>query len=135
MTGFYEEMAQTAKELLAEFGFDGDTAQGLPHRRTVNGKFDKVAGGYTSFQTEEQTLTAIQVPMNQTLADQLDIKHDGQTLKVTEVVMLKVAAHGLKFAPEPGQIVELDGKEMPIVSCTPVNPAGTPILYTIALKK
>ncbi|MFZ3193689.1 MAG: hypothetical protein WA154_10865 [Moraxellaceae bacterium] len=125
---FYEEMAETTLAMIAEFG------QPLPCRST-SGAFDKVRGGMVNGITREQTITAIRVPVNQTVVDQLDERQEGETLRVSEVIMLKVAAADLEFDIALGQVVEIDGRDMPIVAMTKVRPTDVTLLYTVALRK
>ncbi len=130
MTAFYDELAEVARALLAEFG----PVEGFTSRATT-GTFDKVRGGFTSTQTREQVLTGVRVPVNQTVIDQLDIRQSGETLQASEVIMLKVAASNLEFDLALGHIVIVEEREMPIVAMTKVRPADVTLLYTVALKK
>ncbi len=45
-----------------------------------------------------------------------------------------VAATGLTFDPEPGDILAFEGKTWDIAGTTPLNPAGTPVYFTIGCK-
>jgi hypothetical protein len=129
MTDFYDSMANLVRDLLAEFGPE----EGFACRQTT-GSFDKVRGGLVAGQTQEQVLTGVRVPVNQTIPSQLD-QQQGEMLTASQVVLLKVAAVGLDFDLALGQIVVVDGREMPIVSITPVKPGDTTLLYTVALRK
>lgn len=126
----YAELAETARALLEEFGLPGGYAC-----RDTSGTFDKVRGGMTSRVTREQTITAVRVPVNQTVVDQLDVRQTGESLTASEVIMLKVAAVDLEFDLALGQVIVVDGNELPVVAMTKVRPADVTILYTVALRK
>lgn len=126
----YADLAETARALLEEFGLPGGYAC-----REVTGTFDKVRGGMTSRTTREQIITAVRVPVNQAVVDQLDVRQTGESLTASEVIMLKVAAADLEFDLALGQVIVVDGSELPIVAMAKVRPADVTILYTVALRK
>lgn len=126
----YADLAETARALLEEFGLPGGYAC-----RETSGTFDDVRGGMTNRVTREQTITAVRVAVNQTVVDQLDIRQSGESLTASEVMMLKVAAADLEFDLTLGQVVVVDGNELPIVAMSKVRPADVTLLYTVALRK
>lgn len=129
MSTFYTDMADVADELIGEFGAE------LTLSRTTVGEFDEVEGRNYDETVATQIIKAVRVPVNQTAVDQLDIKYAGESLTVSQVIMLKVAAKGLTLIPAIGDSILLDGVSYPVVAMTPSNPAGIPLVYTVALKQ
>lgn len=125
---FYDEMADDALSMFDEFG------QTLTMTRVTAGELDPVEGRKYDKTTQTQDIKGVRVPSNQTVIDQLEVKFSSDALTVANVVMLKVAAKGMTMTPEAGDTITIDGKAMPITAYTVINPAGIPLVYTIALK-
>ena len=128
MAGFYDEMADVALAMIDEFGLT------YTMKRTTPGVQDPVEGLTYDNVDSTQDIKAIKVPVNQTIVDQLETKFTAESLTVSNVVMLKAAAKDMTMAPAAGDVVVVDGNELPIVAYTLVKPADVPLVYTLALK-
>ncbi len=117
---FYDEMADVALEMLAEFG---RTIQ-LSH--TVDGEYDPDTG--TSVGTvETQDATVVILPASNGTVQAFDIRYENGTLIEQNLRALTIAAKDLAWVPIAGDKATFDGSDWTFIGCTPVNPAGTPV--------
>ena len=119
---FYDEMAVMALEMITEFG------QSVTISKTETGEYDPETGGDSPGATIEQIAQGIlldftgQEFQNNSLIQQGDKK-------------LKIAAQGLEWVPGLLDKVVVQGRTWSIVPpLKEVNPAGTPILYELAVR-
>ena len=125
---FYDEMADMALEMLAEFG------RTIQLSRTVDGEYDPDTG--TSGGTvETQDATVVILPASNGTVQSFDIRFDNGTLIEQNLRALTIAAKDLAWVPVAGDKATFDGSDWTFIGCTPVNPAGTPIVFKAAVKR
>lgn len=134
---FYSEMADTATELLTEFGQEITIT-----RPSLN--FDPVANKPTSGGTVNNTTVGLFTNIDRSLVD-------GTRIQDTERVMVIDAS----FAPRMGDLVDVSGAvaaesvgaapgiilsagqavAWTIVAIRDINPAGTPVCYFVQVRR
>lgn len=125
----YAQTAQNADKQLAKFGQQITVARYAPSRNSTTGAVTKGAA------TVSGTAAAVEVPATQGLVQSFETRIDEASLTVKTMRAFKVSAL-LGFKPLPQDEVTLqDGSVWPVVGCTPINPAGTPIIYTVGVAK
>jgi hypothetical protein len=131
---FYSGLAKTAESLLASKG------QTVVHERQTGGTFDPEAGEETGGSTEQQSIKAAILTARGGKIQALDEAFGGTTqtqesYRYALLSALKVDGTALDFEPDPDhKIIEASGKEWYLTGVTPINPAGTPVLYKCALR-
>lgn len=128
MNEIYEELQQEALELLEEFG------RNIPFSRTVDGEYDPDTGT-SGGAVETQDATVVIQPATGSTVSAFDVKFDNGTLIEQNLRALTIAAQGLSWVPAPGDKAAFDGAEWTFIGCTPINPAGTPIVYKASVKR
>lgn len=123
MAGFYDEMAATALELITEFG------QPVTIRDVQPGDYDPVTGFETPGVEREQIAQGI-------LLEFTGQEFAANTLLKAGDKKLKVAAQGLQWAPQLLNTVVIQGEEWSLIPpLKEINPAGTPLLYELQVRK
>jgi hypothetical protein len=120
----YNKTADTALRLLTKFGRAVILA-----RRT--GTYDPVAGSTTGGSEAQSPATVVNLPASQSINQKfqntfLEASQKGQ------IDFYLVAAKGLTFAPEGGDLLLIDGSYQDVKGATELSPSGTPVLYWIA---
>ena len=127
MTTFnYTPMAAMADRLIARFG------RSLTFTRitvTSNG----VAGTVTEAAPETSTGYAMILPSTEGKMQSFDSRLEDGSLAGRRMRFLRVAALGMTFEPKPLDVVSFDGSTWQVLGCTPVNPAGTPLVYGVGV--
>lgn len=119
---FYDEMAVMALDMIAEFG------RPVTISRTEPGEYDPETGGDSPGATIEQTGQGI-------LRDFTGLEFQNNSLIKQGDKKLKIAAQGLEWVPGLLDKVVVQGRTWSIVPpLKEVNPAGTPILYELAVR-
>ena len=119
---FYDEMAVMALDMIAEFG------QPVTISKTEPGEYDPETGGDSAGATIEQTGQGI-------LRDFTGLEFQNNSLIKQGDKKLKIAAQGLEWVPGLLDKVVVQGRTWSIVPpLKEVNPAGTPILYELAVR-
>ena len=119
---FYDEMAVMALEMITEFG------QPVTISKTESGEYDPEIGGEVPGATVEQIAQGI-------LLDFTGQEFQNNSLIRQGDKKLKIAAQGLAWAPGLLDKVVVQGRTWSIVPpLKEVNPAGTPILYELAVR-
>ncbi|GLX91966.1 hypothetical protein [Pseudomonas lundensis] len=119
---FYDEMAVMALEMITEFG------QPVTISKTESGEYDPEIGGEVPGATVEQIAQGI-------LLDFTGQEFQNNSLIRQGDKKLKIAAQGLAWAPGLLDKVIVQGRTWSIVPpLKEVNPAGTPILYELAVR-
>lgn len=129
MSAFYDEMADAALDLIAEFG------QELILKRVTGEVYDPVTGTTTPGITETQAVRAVVLPASKGTVEAFDQKFVNGTLIETNLHALKIAAKGLAWPPAPGNTVTLEGFEWTLIGATASNPAGTPLVYSTSIMR
>lgn len=60
---------------------------------------------------------------------------DIENLRAGKVRRLLLAASGAPFVPAPNDIFEFESAVWTVSGCTPLSPAGTPLVYTLEVIK
>jgi hypothetical protein len=126
---FYAQAALTAYNLVARFGLTAS----ISRKSTA---FDPITGEVATVATESGLLKALILPTGST-AKQAFTGADNsivEGLVSGKFRFMQAAAHGAPFEPTAGDLVEIAGETYTVKGCTPLAPAGTPILYAIALE-
>jgi hypothetical protein len=125
----YARLAQNADKQLAKFGQQITVTRYAPSRNAATGAVVK------GLPTAMGSANAVEVPVTQGLIQSFETRLDEASLVAKTMRAFKVSAL-LGFKPLPQDEVALaDGSVWPVVGCTPVSPAGTPIIYTIGVAK
>ena len=116
---FYEDMANTASTLLGQFGST------VTIKRETSASIDPVTGTHTPGTTA--SLTANGVTTAITKEDRAvfgDVQGNDRILVLDE-----------SQAPQEGDLVEVAGEDWSIVRIQETNPAGTPLVYRVLIRK
>lgn len=125
---FYDEMADMALEMLTEFG------RVIQLSRVVGGDYDPDTGT-SGGSTETQDATVVILPASNGTVQAFDIRYENGTLIEQNLRALTIAAKDLAWVPIAGDKATFDGSDWTFIGCTPVNPAGTPVVYKAAVKR
>ena len=128
---FYDEMAQTALEMLQEFGAP------VTFTRVTPGTYDPDTGTTTPNVTTTWAGTAAILPASAGTIEAFDVRFQDGTLIETNLRALLVAALGLTNQPKPADTVTFaDGSVWTSLGCTPLGPDGvTPLVYNVTVRK
>lgn len=125
MSDFYTRAAATTLRLITDKGQD------ITLSKPDGGTFDPALGKYTSTTPGTSgTAKGVVVPLTK-LADNRYLSElvEGKLRRVL------VAASGAPFEPEAGDIATFDSEDWEVFGCTPVDPAGTPVLYKMEVRR
>lgn len=121
----YPAAASTALRMIADAGFSTRVAR-------VESSYDPVTSTNTITLVRSQSVTVVCLPGNRG-SKAFDNKYADELIK-GKLRFFYVAAKGLTYQPEQGDLIEHEGKVWELLGSTPLNPAGVPILYTISAK-
>ena len=119
----YQRAQATALRLIANFGTS------MPLIR-LNTEYDPVTGQNFNESIQISEATVVSLPASSGTVQAFDDRYLDD-LKNGRIRFFYVAAAGLKFEPSPGDHFFFEGQTWDIAGATPLNPAGTPVLYTI----
>lgn len=125
-TVFYNEMAQTALELLTDMGRDD-----LVLSRKIGGGYDPATDTEVPGSTITSPMKCVVLPVEPSASDSVE---EG-TLIASSMRLLKVAAEGMVFVPASADTVAFEGVQWLVLSATPINPAGIPLVYNVMVKR
>ncbi|WP_236175345.1 hypothetical protein [Pseudomonas pseudonitroreducens] len=125
---FYDEMADMALEMLTEFG------RVIQLSRVVGGDYDPDTGT-SDGSIETQDATVVILPASNGTVQAFDIRYENGTLIEQNLRALTIAAKDLTWVPIAGDKAIFDGSDWTFIGCTPVNPAGTPVVHKAAVKR
>jgi len=128
MSAFYDEMAATASSLLGEYG------QPATFTRTPK-IVDGVSGTVTDGDPTTSTANAVVLPASKGTVEAFDNRLEELSLAGKQLRYLKVAALGMDFEPASLDTCVFDGATWQVLGCTPLNPAGTALLYGMGVVK
>lgn len=125
MSAFYDDAAQTALDLLTEFGRSRTL-------RRVSKTYDPVLGGTSAATYVEEGIFAAVFPLSSSARNiQAVGEHFKEDLAAGKVRKVLVAAKDLDFEPGLLDILTLDDGTFIVQGKETLNPAGTPLLYTL----
>lgn len=122
--------ATTALSLITKFG------QSLTITRISNVR-DIVAGSVVATETPG-TLTAVVLPAKSTAVQIATGNLDDaviEALRKGKIRFVLAAAKNATFQPDAEDILTFEGASWRVLGCTPLNPAGTPIVFKIGVMK
>lgn len=125
----YNATAETALRLIDRFGMTVQFS-----KESTESVFDPVLGKHTSKgDPVVAEAKAVRVAAKRSVVEGDD--NLMQELIRGRITGLLIAASGVSFRPEPNVKATLvDGSDWVVVAATPLNPAGTPIIYKALLK-
>jgi hypothetical protein len=118
----YQKAQKTALKLIANFG------RTIPLVRLAS-EYDPVTGEESEITSQAATATVVSLPNGSGSNFDNRFKED---FKAGKIRFFYVAAKGLNFEPAPGDIFVFENKVWDVAGSTPLNPAGVPVLYTMA---
>jgi hypothetical protein len=138
MASIYDAPAATALKLIKAKGL-----QLTISKRGGDAVFDPVTGGFTTAGADVTgTLDCVVLPYSgstiRALADGSVTADNNYLQDFTEGRLRKLlaAASSAPFEPKAGHVVSgFESSVWEVIGCTPLNPAGTPIIYTMAIRR
>jgi hypothetical protein len=125
----YVQLAINVDRQLSKAGQLVTVKRYAPSRNSSTGAVTKGTASLTS------TAYAVEIPVTAALADKFASMCEPGTLTSKTVRAFKISPL-LTFQPAARDEVTLaDGTIWPVVGCTPVQPNGTPLVYTVGVAK
>jgi hypothetical protein len=125
----YSALAATANKLIEDAGQAITLSRYTVTRSSTTGVITKGAAVLTV------NGYAIEVPVTQGLIDSFAVRLEAGELVQKTLRAFKIAP-SIGAQPQPRDEITLtDGSVWPVVGCTPINPAGTPLCYTVGVAK
>lgn len=118
--GFYEDMAATALRLLTEKG-----------RATTVTRYTDTVNGAAGTVSQAVGATSSTVSARVPLSSYADVTTLPATLVKSTSAAFIVAASGMTFEPQADDVLTVGGVAWRVVEQTPINPAGTPVIYKV----
>lgn len=127
---FYGNLASTAQSLIASKGraltiTRGDEAVYDPATDTMTPPDEATSG----------TFQVVVLPASKGTIEAFDERLVNGTLIDESLRFVLAAAKGTAFAPKAGDVMNFDGSDWTVIGCTPLSPAGTALIYKMAVKK
>lgn len=124
----YAKLAETALKLIKSSG------QPLVFSRKTASTYDPVTGAESGVTTETGTFQVAILPASKGTLEAFDFRlQDG--MRLDQVRFLLVAAKDAPWQPKGlDSVPDLEGNSWNVMGCTPLNPAGTPLLFKVGLK-
>lgn len=124
---FYSDIAADVELLIQEFG------QSLTFTRETPGEYDPALSTVTASIATWIAQVVVQ-PASAGTVQAFDVRFEAGTMIETNLRSLLISpASG--YVPKPGDKVSLEGSDWTLAGATPLNPAGTPLLYTATAKR
>lgn len=127
---FYNRMAATALRLIESKGRDD-----LVMKRKTAASYDADNDVEVPGVELSQPLKCIVLPASKGAIEAFDNRVENGTLIEANLRQLKIAAKDMTFEPKSGDTVEFEGSKWTALGCTPINPAGVPLVYTVTVKR
>lgn len=128
MATIYERMQATALRLIAKYG------RTVQFTRNEDGEYNP-GNGTVGEDDQPEDATVVVLPASGGTVEAFDIKFDSGTLIESNIRALVIAAKDLPWMPKPGDKAAFDGDTWTFIGCTPINPAGTPIVYKASVRR
>lgn len=126
---FYDNMAGVALAKITQFGRD------ITITRRVVTASDPAAGTVSQSIESIGTLKVLILPASKGTVEAFDNRLEGGTLIDERLRFIIAAAKGASFEPKSLDEVQFDGGKWLVLGCTPLSPAGVPLLYKMGVKK
>jgi len=127
----YASMAATADRLLGT----GEFGRSVTFIRPGEAIVDGIAGTSIPGTPTTSTADVVVLPINKAPGEAFDNSRETLSAAHKTLRYLKVSASSIDFEPLPNDQVTMDSATWQVLGCTPVNPAGTPIVYGVGLVK
>ena len=127
----YASMAATADRLLGT----GEFGRSVTFIRPGEAIVDGIAGTSIPGTPTTSTANVVVLPASKGTIEAFDNRREALSAAHRILRYLKVAASSIDFEPLPNDQVTMDSATWQVLGCTPVNPAGTPIVYGVGLVK
>jgi hypothetical protein len=131
VSAFYDRMAATALRLITKYG-KTTTVTFNRYAPSVSAPGGTVTKGSA---TNTSTATVVVVPIGRGSGAAFSNRLEDGTLADQTLSQIKVAASSMTFEPKSMDEVSMDSLTWQVVGCSPINPAGTPIVYDVGLTK
>jgi hypothetical protein len=128
-TALYTKLAATASRLMGIYGRSVTFYRYAPSIVGSTGTTTKGAATNTS------TASAVVLPASKGTVEAFDNRLENGSLVGRELRYIKVAAASITFEPKSLDEMSMDGSTWEVLGCTPVNPAGTPLVYGVGVAK
>lgn len=122
----YTEAANDALEMIREAG------KSYPIKRVVT-VANPVEGTVTETVTEG-TLVAIILPASKGTIEAFDNRL-AEGLRQEKLRYIIAAAKGAAFTPDGGDVMTFEGASWSVLGCTPLAPAGIPVIFKLGVKQ
>lgn len=122
----YIDAQKTALELINEFGQ-------LTKMIRLSSDYDPVTGSNDNVTSQITDAVVVSLPASGGTVQAFDNKFK-EDLKKGKIRFFYVAAKGLTFQPEGGDLILFEDALWDIGGGTPLNPGGTPVLFTVGCR-
>lgn len=123
----YTTSAETALRLIQLFG------QKIEMTRLVRGDYDPIEGEFESSSENSGEFDGVLLPASKGTLEAFDVRLT-ESLTIDQVRFAILAAAGAPFQPRGTDVVSFEGKPWLVMGCTPLNPAGVPLVYKIGFR-
>ena len=122
---FYSDAAQTAQDLLAEFGQDVTL-------RRITRTYEPITAAVTAATKAEGVIKGAVIPIGKRDSESMDDRMQ-QALRAGKLRKLLLEAKAAPFEPAVNDILVVTGMDdvLHIKGVTPLKPAGTAVLFTV----
>ena len=125
----YTKLAATATRLMGIYGRSVTFNRYAPSVVGTTGVTTKGSATNTS------TASVVVLPASKGTVEAFDNRLEFLTLAGKTLLYIKIAASSITFEPKSLDEVSMDSLTWQVLGCTPVNPAGTPLVYGVGLVK
>jgi hypothetical protein len=125
---FYGDLQKVTYDSIKPFG------RFLVFTRPVVASVSVTGGTVTPGTALTTTGCSIVLPASKGTVEAFDNRLAEKEVAGRELRYLKVAAFGMTFIPKSLDKVTFDGKTWLVLGCTPINPAGVPLVYGIGVE-
>lgn len=122
----YQNAQKTALRLIDRFGQSTKLVR-------VSSDYDPVSGVTSDTLNQITDATVVSLPASSGTVQGFDNEFK-EDLKKGKIRFFYIAAKGLGFEPEGGDLIVFEGELWDIGGGTPLNPAGTPVLFTVGCR-
>lgn len=122
----YQNAQNTALRLIDQFGQSTKLVR-------VSGDYDPVSGQPSGETLAVSDATVVSLPASAGTVQASDNRFR-EDLKKGKIRFFYIAAAGLEFEPEGGDLLLFERGVWDIAGATPLNPAGIPILFTVGCR-
>ena len=126
---FYANMADVALAKITQFGRD------LTLTRYGTTSSNPAAGTVVRAVEASGILKALVLPASKCTVEAFDNRLADGSLIDEKLRYILAAAKGAPFEPKSLDVLTFDGATWQVLGCTPLSPAGTPLLYKMGVMR